>query len=85
MSSHAAIITVLNVIYHFRRARMRQEMKIKIPRRKAPKPSQSSPAPKTKEGSAMPEELLTVGEACSIAKVSRPTMYRWLNKEGLPA
>lgn len=33
----------------------------------------------------MPEELLTVGEACSFAKASRPTMYRWVNKEGLAA
>jgi len=64
---------------------MRQEMKIKLKRRKAPAAPQSSPAPETKEGPAMPEELLTVREACSFAKVSQPTMYRWVNQEGLPA
>lgn len=64
---------------------MRQDMKIKLPRRKAPAVPQSSPASKPAEAPAVPEELLTVGEACSFAKVSQPTMYRWLNKEGLPA
>lgn len=59
-------------------------MKINIKRRKGALTAQPLPDSKPDQIVAMPVELLTVREAASIARVSEPTIRRWLRCEGLP-
>jgi len=62
----------------------RQDMKINIKRRKGALTAQPLPDSQPDQIVAMPVELLTVREAASIARVSEPTIRRWLRCEGLP-
>ncbi|WP_197413706.1 helix-turn-helix domain-containing protein [Sphingobium baderi] len=59
-------------------------MKINIKCRKGALTAQPLPGTKPDQIVAMPVELLTVREAASIARVSEPTIRRWLRCEGLP-
>ena len=62
----------------------RLDMPIKLKRKKSAVPAKTIPQTVVVPAMPMPVELLTVREAASIARVSEPTIRRWLRCEGLP-